>query len=360
VPPPVAIVGVGARTALGPDLETTWEAIEAGRSALEVVGTWEERVPLLGARLPEAEPGADDDSVARILGHHGAILQACARAAHEAARGAEIPREAFGAYVATGMVDARPQDLARAAAASRAADGTVDLDAFFGGAFREIHPHWPLSMLGNVAVGQVATDLEIRGDDVVLASGPDAGAAAFVEALDALRDGVVRAALVAGVSERVCPASIERVFSRSGTFAHPPGEGGAALVLEDDASAKARGVRVLGHVLGAATAFDPGGREAIWRDSVAAAADEALAHAALRRADVSLVVLDGTGPLHGTRGTPFEPARSVGGLGAGAIAFGVVASLRAMKRGGTALVCALSPLGGAGAVVVDYSGEPAR
>ncbi len=352
-PAPVAIVGVAAAAALGDTLDATWAAIEDGRSAVGPTG--EEGTPP-AALMPAGKAGADDDPAVRILGHHGTILAACARAAHAMARGGEIPREAFGAYVAIGMVDARVEDLRPAADASRGEGGSIDLARFFESGYRSIHPLWPLSMLDNVAVGQVATDLDLRGDNLVLSSSADAGARAFEEACLAIREGACRAAIVGGIAERVCAASIAR-HALAPSW-RTPGEGGAVLVLEDAESARARGVRVLGHVRGAATAFDPGGRDAIWQDAVARAADEALAAAGVARADVARVVSGAAGPLHGTRGSPVSYDDALGDLGAEAGAIGAALALRSMRAGGVAVVLALAAEGGAGAVVLDCAGAP--
>ncbi len=116
---------------------------------------------------------------------HGTLLELVARAAHGQANLGSVPREAIALMIGLGMVDSPTADLEAAVAASRDDAGAFDLARFFQGGFRAIHPHWPLRMLNNVVVGQLAADLDVRGDNLVLAAEADAGVRAFAEALGA-------------------------------------------------------------------------------------------------------------------------------------------------------------------------------
>jgi 3-oxoacyl-[acyl-carrier-protein] synthase II len=291
VPYRAAIVGCAATTALGADLDETWAALRAEKSAAQPwpdSGGWGGRPPQV-ARMPDARSGLEDDPALRILGRHGEWLDLCARRAHAEARLGELPREEVGLFVALGMVDSPPEELASAVLASRGADGVFDLARFFEGGFRTVHPLWPLSMLANVAVGQVAIGLDLRGDNVVLGSEGDAGARAIGEAWQALSLGTVKAALAGGAAEPISEASLAR-YDLRGTLEHPtrtrlnevlPGEGSAVLALEDPASARARAVPILGYVAGHGMAFG----QAAGPDAMGAA----LASAGLTHADVDLV-----------------------------------------------------------------------
>jgi 3-oxoacyl-(acyl-carrier-protein) synthase len=299
-----AIVGCAATTALGADLDATWAALEAGTSAVRPwpdAAGWEGRPPWV-ARRPDSGAEDEDDPVQRVLGPHGRWLDLCARAAHEAARLREVPREQVGLFVGLGLVDSPPEDLAPAVVASRGPDGAFDLARFYEGGFRTIHPLWPLAMLANVAAGHVAIDLDVRGDNAVLGGEADAGARAIGEAWRALAFGAARAALAGGASEPVTEASLVRRDLRrelargpelDGAAGLPPGEGAAMLALEDPASARARGTAVLGYVAGHGDAFR----------SAEEAAERALAAAGITREDVDLVFGDGLLP-EGAAGLP--------------------------------------------------------
>lgn len=294
-----AIVGCAATTALGADLDATWAALRAGKSAAQPwpdAGGWGGRPPQV-ARMPDARQGLEDDPALRILGRHGEWLDLCARRAHEQARLSELPREEVGLFVALGIVDSPPEELAPAVLASRGADGEFDLARFFEGGFRAVHPLWPLAMLGNVAVGQIAIELDLRGDNVVLGSEADAGARAIGEAWHALSLGTAKAVLAGGAAEPITEQSLvrrdlQRSLARSPQRPHRgevPGEGAAMLALEDPASAAARGVPVLGWITGCGAAFAGAGGPESLRKALREAAWSALDAAGLALIDMDLV-----------------------------------------------------------------------
>jgi 3-oxoacyl-(acyl-carrier-protein) synthase len=299
-----AIVGCAATTALGADLDATWAALARGESALAPwpdERAWDGRPPWV-ARLPYEHLLPLEDTALRVLGRHGEWLDLCARLAHDQARFGDLPRDQVGLFVALGMVDSPPEDLAPAVLASRDADGELDLAVFFGGGFRSVHPLWPLAMLANVAVGHVAIGLDLRGDNVVLGSEADAGGHAIGEAWLALALGSVKAALAGGAAESLSDASlVRRDLKRPLARAPQPpatgdvlGEGGAVLALEDPASAAARGVPVLGWIAGRGAAFGGAGGTgdaAAMRRALRQAAHAALASAGLALVDVDLVFL---------------------------------------------------------------------
>ncbi|MGZ3459574.1 MAG: ketosynthase chain-length factor [Archangium sp.] len=120
-----------------------------------------------------------------------------------------------------------------------------------------------------------------------------------------------------------------------------PGEGGAMLILEDGAAARARGVeRVYGELAGYAATFDPrpgSGREpGLYR-----AAEQALADAGVTPGDIDVVFADAAGVpeldrieaqalirLFGPRGVPVTaPKTMTGRLYAGGAALDLVAAL---------------------------------
>lgn len=270
---PVAFATPTLTSALADDPAALRAAIAAGRSAVAplprtfsgyagVTG----RSALAARRTPGPdELFADDDPTLRILGPHGRTLLSLATPLHEALEGSRIPRKRIGLFLALGMVDSPPQELARAVDASTVEGSTIptiDHDRFYAGAFRQIHPLWPLSMLGNVAGGQLAIDLDIRGDNLALASECDGGVRALLEATRAIRHARIDAALVGAVAEPVTPASLTRLALRA-PVAHAdvpglaPGEGAVCLWLEAaDTCPAARGRIVAG-----TTRFEPELRE---------------------------------------------------------------------------------------------------
>jgi len=125
-----------------------------------------------------------------------------------------------------------------------------------------------------------------------------------------------------------------------------PGEGGAMMVLEDDASAKARGVRGYGIVAGCASTFDP--RPGSGKPpNLGRAAELAMADAGVEAGDVDVVFADATGipaldereaeaivALFGHRAVPVTaPKTMTGRLIAGGAALDVVTAVLAIRDG---------------------------
>ena len=254
---PVQILSMEIGTAFG-DLAQTAAALEASQTALAALDDlgYPDRH---GARM-HGLADFDDDPALRILGRHGRALEPVLRAAHANGGGARVQRERIGLFLALGMVDAEPDDLVPAVRASLDSEGEFQLERFFGGAFRSIHPLWPLAMLNNVAGGQFAIDLDIRGDNLVLASDADGGVRALLEAARSIQAGVCDAALVAGASETVGTFGVARRALEGRTTEDAQGEGCGAWLLASAACAASIGAKPRGFLRGGATVFDCAGR----------------------------------------------------------------------------------------------------
>lgn len=388
--PDAVVTAAEVVTALGLGLRTNLAALLAGEVAVRPLpddGSPDAEAArafhaTAAARMAAAGTAPAPEGPTRVVTPHGGRLDLVARAAHDEANLVGVPREAIALYVALGVVDSPPDDLEAAVAASLDDAGGLDLARFFAGGFRAIHPHWPLRMLNNVVVGQLAADLDVRGDNLVLAAEADAGVRAFLEAREALRSGVALAAVVAGASESVGAAAWLRARER-GTPGPVLGEGAGAFVLESEAAVAARGAIPVGRLVGAATTFEPSevgpGASARARER---AARDALAEAGRTPADVTLLLVEGEDAEEAeARRTLFArrtdlavvaPAVALGHLGPGgpavasALALGMLAggtapssargTPRALRRGGVALVLASSSAGGAGALV--WEGAP--
>jgi len=403
----VAIVAAAARTALGADLDATWAALLEGRSAL---------APLRGfdasgfgdpwaAQIWDEPAAPEDDPAMRILGRHGQLLEGVVTRVHEEGGAHALPRDRLGLFVSIGVVDSVVDDLAPAVLASRT-EGRLDLERFFAGGYRHVHPLWPLSALNNVAAGQISIDLDVRGDNLVLSSQADGGVRALLEAMHAVRDGAADAAIAGGVSEPVGPASLARLRLRGALGDGPaapcaadgrgtsPGEGAAALLLRREVALGA--ARPLAFLRGGATAYGRAdGRPGPTAEAFGRAVDGALASARLAGRDVDAVLLHAEGRaeadaaeleavLDVCAGGADRPALlatkgALGHLGSGAPAVDVALALRALgagvlpststrepllvaaagrlgRVGGTirrALVVAAGGEGGAGALVLE-------
>lgn len=287
------IVGSALNCALGAQAVDVAEALAKGSTAHQDLGGANELgwPALVAAPLDWDVVHEEDDPQMRILGQHGQRMEPVCGAvrAHLSALG--FARERTGLYVGMGMIDAAPSDLVTAVRASTRPDGSLDLRRFFRSGYRALHPLWPLSMLNNVAAGQLATDLDIRGDNLVLAAEATAGVGAVLEAARAVREGTLDGALAVGVSERLGPAHLARHAAVGQLHTERPGwvlgEGAAALALAGP-SASSQGASSQGaSILGGCTRF---GADALTR-----AITRTLRDLAWDPQDLALVVRHATG-----------------------------------------------------------------
>ena len=378
----VAIVAASVVTALGDDLVTTFRALMEGRGALAPIRGFE-AAPFgdpVAAQLAARDASVVEDGPTRVETPHGRLLDVTARRAHDEASFGDLPRDAIGFFTALPVVDSEPAALAAAVAGSRAATGELDLAVFFDRGFRAIHPLWPLEMLNNVALGQAAADLDVRGDNSVFSPEADAGVRAIAEATGAIRRGELRASLAVGVGEHVSPGALARARVRA-VPSEVLGEGAGALALESESSAATRGRTPTGFVGGTGFAFDrsplgPGPSSA----AIVRAVRNALSDAGRSTDDVALLVIEGIGAeeaaarreLFGQRATAIAvvaPAVAIGHLRAGAAVVGAALATamlaigrapssahgraRALAPQGVAVVLASGSGGQAAALVLE-------
>jgi 3-oxoacyl-[acyl-carrier-protein] synthase II len=246
----VAITGAGAVSALGASAAATLAGWARGEGGIRPIADWDASGFACRAAARAARPDPETLGVhprdARIMGAPALWLL---QAGREAAAGAGlpaagIPPEALGCFAAMGMVDPDAADLQGAVRKSRGEAG-LDFGKFYAGAYREIHPLWPLAMLNNVGFCLAAIGLGLRGENATFSPSPDGTLTALAEAAAAVVEGRAAAVLAGGVGEAVSPWSLARahlsaVLSPAGAcrpFApgrdgFVPGEGGGLLVRE--------------------------------------------------------------------------------------------------------------------------------
>jgi 3-oxoacyl-[acyl-carrier-protein] synthase II len=261
--PLVAVTGMGVVTSLGQGKDDTWAALTAGKSGIHRI----ERFPTEGLRTTIA---GTIDSVdvepfcAPVLSERLATL-----AAEEAVSQSGLAQEDFpGAlFIAVPPVEMEwPQREALAEASGQTGDVTYK-DLLTAAATGRFKPWHDLFIFGTVA-DRVADRFGTKGSPISLSTACSSGATAIQLGVEAIRRGETQAALCIGTDGSVNPESLIRfsLLSALSTQNENPegaskpfsknrdgfvmGEGGAALVLENAESAKARGATILGYVLG--------------------------------------------------------------------------------------------------------------
>jgi len=172
----------------------------------------------------------------------------------------------------------------------------------------------------NAAAGQTAILHDLRGVNTTVSAGLASGLQAVSYAADLIRAGRARAVLAGGADELCfesfygfdCAGLLCRSDDREGHYAVPfdarrngftPGEGAALLMLEDAASARERGARVLAEVRGCGSGYDytRGRDEARAARSVAHSMHFALYEAGMLAHEVECLSASANGSPRGDR-----------------------------------------------------------
>ncbi|ACB83154.1 Beta-ketoacyl synthase [Methylorubrum populi BJ001] len=260
--PLVAVTGLGIVTSLGRGVAENWDALTAGRSGIRAIS----RFPTEGlrTRIAGTVDFLDTDPlVAPLLSERFAMVVA-EEAVTQAGIGAGFPGGLFVAVPPVEMEWPQRQALAEAAGEPEAVTYAGLQQA---AATRRFDAWHDLFIFGTVA-DRLADRFGTRGSPISLSTACSSGATAIQLGVEAIRRGEMDAALCIGTDGSVNPESLIRfsLLSALSTQNDPPegaskpfsknrdgfvmGEGAAALVLESAESARSRGAKILGYVLG--------------------------------------------------------------------------------------------------------------
>jgi len=203
--------------------------------------------------------------------------------------------ERLGVVFGAGII---PCDIEELAAPYRACmvDGKFDFSRWGQAAMSELFPLWMLKYLPNMPACHIGIAQNAYGPNNTITLGDVSSVSAFAEAARVLERGQADAMIAGGVGVRLHPASWMRShdgdLSRRGDSPEAAcrpfdadrdglvnGEGAGAMLLETRERAQARGVPILGRVLGCASVFAPGKKsldEAVRRAILTAVADAGL------------------------------------------------------------------------------------
>lgn len=257
-----------------------------------------------------------------------------------------------------------PLDLGVVTAASAGGFdfGQRELQKLWGRGRQFVSTYMSFAWFYAVNTGQLAIRHDMRGPVGVFVTDDAGGLDAIAHARRKIRKGT-RAVLTGAVDSSLCPYGLV-AHLRSGRLAtesrperaylpfdrmargYVPGEGGAILVVEDAGEAAARRARSYGEIAGYGASFDPApgtGRPPNLRRAI----ETALTDAAVRPAEVAMVMADGVGThaedaaeahaiaaVFGPRGVPVTvPKARTGRLAAGAASLDVVTALVALREG---------------------------
>ena len=318
--PRVVITGTGAVCAAGRQPQEILEAVLAGRSAIAPIRQWDTAGWPTGVAGEIADMNPREMVEDRKL--HKLIRRTDLFGLYAAARAIEA--SGFVPYRDALAPDAAAQYSDRTGVYVGSGGGNYDsqydyfplmsvagdtLPAFGRELANTVNPMWLLRTLPNNVLGHIGIRHGFKGANACITNHSIGGTLAVIEAMEALRNGEAERALAVGHDAPIEPQMV-LYYGDVGLLAKDTirpfdrlhdgslfGEGAAALALETEASAQARGATVLGEVLGGGSASDAQGLLAIRDDGDALARAIALAldDAGLRAGDVGMIAAHGNG-----------------------------------------------------------------
>jgi len=260
--PRVVVTGLGATTPVGGDVATTWAGLLAGRSGVRTLTQdWAADLPVQFAACAEVDPSEVMDRVeARKLDRTQQFALIAAREAWADAGAPEIDSERLAVSFATGI------------------GGAVTLidswDTLREKGPRRVSPHTIPMIMPNGPAAVVGIEIGARAGVHTPVSACASGAEAVAQGLEIIRAGKADVVLVGGTEACIHPlplAAFAAMMALSKRNDEPHrasrpwdkgrdgfvfGEGAAALVLESEAHARARGATIYAEVAGAGVTSD--------------------------------------------------------------------------------------------------------
>ncbi len=302
----VVVTGLGAVTPLGSTTQAYWDGLVAGRSGVRCITAFDasKYATRIAGEVPdfEVERWIPDRKEARRLGRFSQFAIAAAKQALADAGLTvdEAKRDRIGVSLGSGMGALGVIEEQNTVLVTKGPD--------------RVSPFTVPLMIPNMAAGNVAIALGVRGPNVCTVTACASGSHAIGDAFKILQRGEADVMLAGGTESVITPLGIA-AFSNARTLserndeptkASRPfelnrdgfvmGEGSGIVVLETLEHAQARGARIYAEVVGYGltgdayhmTAPAPGG------EGIARAMRQALADAGLTIADVDYVNAHGT------------------------------------------------------------------
>lgn len=347
------VTGMGVLAPTGLGAMRHWERTVSGRGAIRRITAFDPE-PYSGTLAGEVsgfEPG--EYLSRRLLPQTDHVTRLSLVAADWALQDAKLDPVGLSEY---GM------GVVTASSAGGFEFGQRELEKLWSNGPEHVSAYQSFAWFYAVNTGQISIRHRLRGPNGVVVTEQAGGLDAVAQARRRIRDGA--AAMICGaVDGSPCPWGwvaqlANREISRSGdpdraylpfdvdAAGYVPGDGGALLILESAASARARGVPWYGEAAGYAASFDPppaSGRPTTLRRAI----EGALADASVAAGDVDVVFADGAGTskrdreeaaalraVFGRYGVPVTvPKTMTGRLSAGGASLDLATALLALRSG---------------------------
>lgn len=260
----VYITGLSALTSVGLHIDSTWDALLQGKIGLAPIQEWQLDGwdSCLGGELKDFNPAKmlPDRKLMKVISLHDAIgitasveavrsagLDAHAETLDDASR--EQWNEQTGVYVGSpGNKYFQQYDFLPLISKSQG-----QMPVFAADLFNEVHPMWLLRILPNNVLAYTGITYGYKGPNHNVTNHAVGGIQALIEAFHAVQNGEIERAVVVAYDQGIEPQSLY-YYQKLGLIS-PDGlrpfdarhngtvlaNGAAALILESETSAKARG-----------------------------------------------------------------------------------------------------------------------
>jgi nodulation protein E len=347
---PVAITGLGCISALGNGVDSHWQALRAGKSAIAPLSGFEETGlnVATAAQVIDYKPEEHfPQGQLGLLDRHSQFALMAAREATEDAGMDGDQRAGLAAVIGTGCGGKETDELT--------------YQKLYKEAKHRVHPFTIPRGMPSAASSQISMDLGIRGPSFTVASACASANHAIAQAVLMIRSGMVDAAIAGGTDApftygllkswealRVLSPETCRPFckDRKGLVL---GEGAGMLVLESLAHAQARGAHIHALITGVGMSADAAHITDPSSEGAAHAMRAALKDAGRKPEEIDYINAHGTGTQlndlsetraihtvfgHHAKALPVSSTKSMHGHALGAAgALELVATVKALQEG---------------------------
>lgn len=314
----VFITGRSALTASGASADETWEAIQAGSSSISEIKQWDttQWSHRLGGELKDFQPAKmlPDRKLIKVISRQDAMgINAAVQAVEHSKiieyrntlNGSDAFNEQTAVFVGSpGNKYQQQYDFLPLIAKTQG-----DMQRFATQLFDEVHPTWLLRILPNNVLAYTGITYGFKGPNHNITNHAVGGTQAILEAYHAIRSGQAERAVVVAYDMGIEPQSLfyyQQLGVISDRHLKPfdsehdgtlLADGAAALVLESEASVRARSAKCYGELVGGLSASEAHGLFSIESTGshLSALIQRTLDEAQLTSQDISLVVAHGNG-----------------------------------------------------------------
>lgn len=274
---------------LGTDLSSFWTAVSTGKSGVRRIqyGDADENAFRMGGQVTEFTGHIDDfgelekdlkRSIRKALKLMCREIQMGVAAAQKALAKAQLSADSydpdsFGVVYGCDHIVTTPDEFAAGFRACTESNGDFAYDRWASDGLPKVSPLWLLKYLPNMPASHVAIHNQLRGPNNSLTYREAAGTLAVDEAYRTIQRGMANRMLAGATGCNISPmksffteaqSQLAEINADPATACRPfdkhrtgmvPGEGAAAFILEERATALARGAHIYAEILGAGSAI---------------------------------------------------------------------------------------------------------